>query len=259
MLPTLDKRGPLPLYHQLKAFIEERIGSGLWKPGDQLPSERQLCEQFQVSRITVRQAVTDLVSAGSLVRDQGRGTFVAPARVEQRLNQLTSFTQDIQARGKRPGAQVLQFETIPAPAPVARLLRLRAEEPVILLKRLRLTDGEPMAVETTHLPLALCPDLVHETLANASLYELLSRKFHVIPFRAEQQMSAAGCPPAEARLLRVPKGSPVLHIYRTTFTEAGVPFEQVESYYRGDKYVFNAELYAKASGRRIGAEGSSRS
>ena len=241
-MTRLNKKNRQPLYYQLKNIIEARIESGEWNPGTQLPSERELCDQFKISRITVRQAIAELVVAGRLGRVHGRGTFVASPHIEQRLTRLTGFSQDMQARGLRPGAHVLHFEIIPAPQTVARALQLSADEPVILLRRLRLANGETMAAETAYLPDRLFHALLTESLENCSLYKLLRDKFDIVPTRAEQQLKAIACPAAEAKLLRVRKGSPVLHIYRTTFNRDSQPFEHVESFYRGDKYVFYAEL-----------------
>jgi GntR family transcriptional regulator len=149
------------------------------------------------------------------------------------------------ARGKHPNAKVLQLERVPAPSYVARTLRIKLGEAVVLLKRLRLADDEPVAVETAHLPYSLCAGLLDEHLDGCSLYELLTKKYHIFPTHAEQQLEAVTCPAAEARLLSVRAGSPVLHIYRTTYGRDGNPFEVVESFYRGDKYVFYAELHAE--------------
>jgi GntR family transcriptional regulator len=113
---------------------------------------------------------------------------------------------------------------------------------VILLKRLRLADGEPVAVETDYLPDAMCHGLLKEKLNGRSLYDVLTKNFNITPTRAEQQLEAVACPPTEAKLLGVRSGSPVLHIHRTTFNRDGRPFEMVESIYRGDKYIFYAEL-----------------
>ncbi len=239
----LIKHSPLPLHQQLKAVIEDRIATGEWLPGTQVPSERELCDQFKISRITVRQAISKLVTEGRLTRTQGRGTFVASPRIQQQLTNLTGFTQDMQARGKRPGAKVLQLEVIPAPPTIIRTLQLRTSDQVILLKRLRLADGEPVAVETDYLPDALCHGLLKEKLNGRSLYDVLTKNYNIVPTRAEQQMEAVVCPPAEAKLLGIRRGSPVLHIHRTTFNRDGRPFEMVESFYRGDKYVFYAELH----------------
>lgn len=241
-IPQLSRKSRQPLYDQLKAILEAKIDSGAWKPDAQLPSERELCEQYQVSRITVRQAIKELEVEGRLERRHGRGTFVARPRVEQRLARLTGFTQDMLARSQQPGATVLQLDCLPAPLTVARILHLRANEPVVVLRRLRLASGEPMAVETAYLPDRLVHDLVTENMENRSLYKLLREKFDIIPSRAEQRMQAMACPAAEARLLGIRRNSPVLHIYRTTFDQKDRPFEYVESLYRGDKYVFHAEL-----------------
>jgi len=242
LIAVLDKDSPVPLYYQIQQIVEERIDGGQWPPGMQVPSERELCEQFQVSRITVRQALSALANQGRLTRQQGVGTFVASPRIKQRLNRLTGFTEELEARGQRPGAQVLQREVVPAPPVVARALALAPGEATVLLKRLRLADEEPLAIEIAHLPARLCPGLEEEDLENGSLYHLLGRKFDLIPARAEQQIEALACPAAEARLLGVRKGAPMLHMYRVTYSSEGKPIEHTESFYRGDRYIFHVEL-----------------
>lgn len=239
---VLDKDSPIPLYYQIRTIIEEQIDSGKWKPGMQVPSERELCEQFQVSRITVRQALSALVQQGQLRRQQGRGTFVASQRIEQRLHRLTGFTQDMRGRGQKPGARILQKEIVSAAYPVARALNLEIDSPVVLLKRLRLSDEEPVAVETAHLPDALCPGIVDDIVEDGSLYALLANNYEIIPTRAEQQVEAVVCPVAEAKVLGVEKGAPMLHMYRVTYSSDDVPFEYTESFYRSDRYVFHVEL-----------------
>ncbi|MCX7938213.1 MAG: GntR family transcriptional regulator [Thermoflexales bacterium] len=233
----------MPLYHQLKELLQQRIDAGEWRAGMRLPSERELCEQFGISRITVRQALAELEREGRLLRDQGRGTFVAQPRFEQHLTHLTSFTQDMLARGQKPGAVVLEHTVMMAPVDVAHDLHLDAEHRrVILLRRLRLANEQPVAVETAYLSEHMCPQLVAENLNHRSLYALLSERFGIVPTRAVQQMTATACPPTEARLLQIKPGNPVLHLRRVTYSQDGCPFEVVESFYRGDKYVFYAEL-----------------
>ncbi len=238
----LSKQNKIPLYYQLKGIISEQIDSGQWQPGAQVPSERELCEQFKISRITVRQALTELTVEGRLIREHGRGTFVAPPRIQQTLTRLTGFSKDMRGRGQRPGARVLKLAMVPAPPAVARTLRLSPDDPAVILRRLRLANDEPLAVETAYLPDWRCHALVSETLADQSLYQLLAERFNIVPRRAEQQFKAVACPAAEARLLGVRRSSPVMQIYRTTYDCDDAPFEWVESYYRGDKYVFHAEL-----------------
>jgi GntR family transcriptional regulator len=239
---VLDKRSHLPLHQQLKAIIEDRILSGEWLPGTQVPSERELCEHYQISRITVRQALSALVMEGHLVRTQGRGTFVASPRIEQQLTQLTGFTQDMQARGKRPSAQILEAGNISALPNVARALKIKVGENVIMLKRLRLADGEPVAIEIAYLLDSRCHGILKEKLATRSLYDILTKKYNLKPVRAMQQMEAIACPASEAKLLGTRRGAPVLHIHRTTYDRNGQAFELVESFYRGDRYTFYAEL-----------------
>lgn len=247
----LDKRNPTPLYHQLKAVILSRIDSGQWQSGMQLPSERELCDQFGISRITVRQALTELETEGRLARDHGRGTFVASPRIKQQLTRLTGFTQDMQARGQQPGSVVLQLAVTRTTAAIAHRLRLDANHrTVVLIQRLRTANGEPVAIETAYLNEKLCRGITNENLSNQSLYSLLTQKYDVAPTRAEQQLEAVACSAAEAKLLGIRKGSPVLHLHRTTFSQHDQPFETVESYYRGDKYVFYAELRIDAPARR---------
>jgi GntR family transcriptional regulator len=240
--PSLDKRSPVPLYFQLQTVIEERIDSGEWPPDTLLPSERELCDQFQISRITVRQALAELVREGRLVRSHGRGTFVAHSQLKRGLFPLIGFSEDIRRHGQRPGTRVLRFELMPAPPAVTRALQLGAGEKVVFLKRLRLANGSPMGLETAHLPGRLFPGILEETFEDRSLYELLREKYGVVPTRANQQWQAMECSDSDARLLGVRKGRPVLSIVRTTFDQTGRPFEQAECIFRGDKYVYYAEL-----------------
>jgi GntR family transcriptional regulator len=236
----------VPLYYQLKLHIESQIRSGIWQPGDQVPSESDLGEKFHVSRTTVRQALGELVNQGMLTRVQGKGTFVAHPRIRQRLTRLTGFTEDFHTRLMKPASQILREEKEPALSRVASALRIPEGTPVIVLERLRLANELPMAVEISHLREDFFPSFTAQEFPGGSLYTYLAEKFNVIPTTAHQDMEAIGCPQLQARLLGVPKNGPVLHIYRTTFDQAGRPFEQVESFYRGDRYVFQAELTHKS-------------
>jgi GntR family transcriptional regulator len=238
----LDRNSPIPLHSQLRATIDRKIESGEWTPEAQVPSERELCEQFQVSRITVRQALHQLVTDGRLIRIHGRGTYVATSPLKKQLLPLVGFSEDMTARGQRPGARVLRFEAATASLAVAQALRLAAGEGVLVLRRLRLANGRPMALETVYLPEQLMPGLLDESLEDRSLYQTLRQKYGIRPARAVQQWQAVPCPAADSKLLDVKKASPVLQIQRTTFDSDGRPFEYLESFFRGDRYVFQAEL-----------------
>jgi DNA-binding GntR family transcriptional regulator len=238
----LDRSSPLPLHSQLRATIDHRIESGEWPPESQVPSERELCGRFQVSRITVRQALHQLVADGRLIRILGRGTFVATSPLRKQLLPLVGFSEDVLARGQRPGARILRFEASVSSLVVAQALQLPVGSGVFVLRRLRSANGRPMALETVHLPEQLVPGLLDESLEDRSLYKLLRQRYGIRPARALQQWQAVPCPADDAALLGLRKGSPVLQIQRTTFDARGHAFEYLESFFRGDRYVFQAEL-----------------
>ena len=143
---------------------------------------------------------------------------------------------------------MLRFESAAASLAVAQALQLATGEGVIVLKRLRQANGRPMALETVHLPAKLFPGIIGESLEDRSLYALLGQKYGIEPGRALQQWQAVTCPPWDASLLDLRKGSPVLQISRTTYDQTGRPFEYLESFFRGDKYIFYAELRNESAG-----------
>ena len=243
----LDKNYPLPIYYQLKELIRQKIAQGVWKPGDLLPSERELSEQYGISRMTARQALNELLSDGLVRRVQGRGTFVAELKVIQHLTRLTGYTEDMAKRGLRSGARVLQLAEIEASDRVAEALAVELGVSIVFLERLRLAEGTPMAIETSHIHFDGVQELLEEDFENDSLYRILSEKYDVVPTRAEQQMEAALCSQRWQELLELQAGAPVLEMRRTTFDQHGRPVEYVESVYRGDRYAFYIELAASES------------
>ena len=247
----LNRSSPIPLYHQLGEEISRLIDTGVWPPKTQLPSERELCDRFGISRITVRQTLHQLVSEGRLVRAHGRGTFVAHAPLKKWLLPLVGFTEDIASRGQKPGAHVLAFESVIPPPAVAEELQMIEGERAVVLKRLRTADGIPMAVETVHAPEKLCPGILSENLEDHSFYGLLGRRYGIHPGRASQSWQAVACPRPDARLLGIRTGSPVLQIGRTTYERGGRPFEHLQSFFRGDRYVYVAELGDRSEERAI--------
>ena len=238
----LDNNSPIPLYYQLKSYIEVQITSHAWKPGDQIPSESELSDQFKVSRTTVRQAIGELVNQGKLTRTQGRGTFVTQYSLEKPIFRLTGFTQDMQLRGLQANSRVLKLETFSPPEYIAHYLNLKENEPVIMLKRLRKADNEIMAIDVCYLPFNRYVAILHEDLENSSLYEILVKKFSTTPTRSVRSLEAIPCPATEAGTLNVAIGAPVLYIVSTNYDQNDLPFEHAESYYRGDRFTFNVEI-----------------
>lgn len=209
--------------------------------GTPIPTERSLAVQFDVSRTTVRQALAELTIEGRLLRVQGKGTFAAEPKVAQRL-QLSSYTEDMRAQGRQPSSKLLAAVEEGADAELARLLGVRAGSKVLRLHRLRLADGEPMALETTHLSLGRFRGLRRYLSASGSLYTVLAERFGVQMGHAEETIETALATPAEAELLGGDLGLPMLLLSRHSFDTAGKPVEWVRSLYRGDRYKFVTTL-----------------
>lgn len=236
------KSGPLPRYYQLKEILRERIRAGQWLPGSLIPSERELCETYGISRMTARQAISELVNEGLLYREQGRGTFVGRPKIAQQLLRLTGFTEDMRAREQRPGAKVLKAEMWPADETTAERLRIKARQPVFRLRRLRLADAEPLALETSCVSFIGCERLMNDDFETNSLYRLLETVYDIPALEAEQELEADLASPEEAGFLAVAPGSAVLRTIRVMSTRRNQPVEFATSVYRGDKYRFYTRL-----------------
>jgi GntR family transcriptional regulator len=241
-MTSIYHNSPVPRYHQLKEILRERVLSGEWKPGDLIPSERELSEQYDISRMTTRQAITDLVNEGVFYRLQGKGTFVSRHRITQQLMRLTGFTEDISARGQKPTTRVLDAQMVPASETEAERLAIEPGELIYSLQRLRLADGEPLCIEHSRLHFRGCERLLDEDFGQNSLYHVLESKFGVMLLEAEQELDAGRAGEEEAALLEMPIGSPALFIRRTTYTDRNRPIEYARSVYRGDKYTFYTRL-----------------
>jgi GntR family transcriptional regulator len=236
---AIDPASPVPKYFQLREILLDLIDREL--PIDAgVPSERDLAGRYGLSRMTVRQAVDHLVSEGRLYRVPGKGTFVARPKIEMPLR-LTSFTEDMRSRGLQPGAHDLARRTVPAAGVVARHLGVDTGSPVHVVERLRTADGVPMALERSHLPAAVFPDLLDHPLAGRSLYALLEEEYGVVLDSGDQIIEAGLVDAADARLLGLPAGSPVLLLQRRSYA-AGTAVEYVASTYRADRYQLHAAL-----------------
>jgi GntR family transcriptional regulator len=228
-----------PKYWQLKRHLLELTRT--LPPGTFVPPERTLSAEFGTSRTTVRQAIQELVVEGRLARVQGKGTFVARPKVAQTL-QLTSYTEDMRAQGLAPASRLLDVGHIAADDTLAERLAIRPGNRVLRIERLRLADGEPMAIETTHLAAARFPRLRQNLLKHSSLYAALAEAYGVQLAGAEETIETALAAPREADLLGADVGLPLLLLSRHSFDVAGQPVEWVRSLYRGDRYKFVARL-----------------
>jgi GntR family transcriptional regulator len=212
-------------------------------PGDAIPSERQLTVDLGVSRLTVRAALDDLVREGYLIRRRGAGTFVNEPKVAKGLT-ISSFSDDMRERGMTPGSRTLELQLVPAGARLGRILHVSPSEPVVAVKRLRLADGEPMAVELLHVRESLVPGLGAADLETNSFYDLLASRYDVEIVGGTQTVEPTVTNEEESSALGVPLHSPALLFERVTRSAAGDVVEFTSSTYRGDRYRLVSELGA---------------
>jgi GntR family transcriptional regulator len=216
--------------------------------GDAIPSERQLCADLGVSRLTVRAALDDLVRDGMLIRRHGSGTFVSEPKIAQELT-MTSFTEDMRRRGMVPGSRTLDLHVSPAGAHLGRLLHVSPSEPVVLIKRVRLADHETMAIETLHVRESLVPGLTASELEQRSFYDILQERFGIEIVGGLQTIEPTVTNEEESEALGVPLHSPAFLFERTTRSATGEIVEYVRSIYRGDRYKLVTELNRSPSSR----------
>jgi GntR family transcriptional regulator len=232
----ISRREHTPIFIQIADELRQHIERGTFKVGDVLPSEREYAEQLQVSRMTVRAALDKLVNEGLLVRQHGRGTIVAAAKINRNALGFMSFTEDMQSRGMEASSQILTFRAQGSDAATAAQLGLPVGAKTIFLERVRLADGEALALERVHLPHDRFSDLLKMNLAQHSLYTLLELHFGCYPTVADETVEATSLSVGDARVLGVPRHSPALLACRITRDDHGTPIESVQTLYRADRY-----------------------
>lgn len=237
----LDKQSPVPIYYQLEEIIKNKIENRMLQPDEMIPSEREYAERFEVSRMTVRQAITNLVNNGYLYRLKGKGTFVQKQKIEQRLQGLTSFSEEMVMRGLTPSTKLLEYDIIFAGVELASKLAIQQNEEVYKLKRLRLADNIPMALETAHFSKKLFPNLT-EQIARGSIYDYAENECHLNIDYATQEIEATVADGYESEALQLSKDSPTLTIYRLCYLDSGTPLEYVKTVFRADRYKFIADV-----------------
>ncbi len=208
--------------------------------GSAIPSERQLSADLGVSRLTLRAALDDLAREGYLVRRRGSGTYVQQPKISQELT-MTSFSEDMRRRGMRPGSRMLSMKTEHAGPRLGRFLNVSPSEQIVVVKRLRLADGETMAIETLHIPESLVPGLTPKSLSG-SFYDLLRDTYGIEIASGTQSIEPTVTNDEESAALGVPLHSPAFLFERTSRDGAGRTVEFVRSIYRGDRYRIVSEL-----------------
>lgn len=238
----LDKDSAVPLHVQLGNLLRGQILGDQLAPHAQLPSERELCERYGVSRITVRQALGDLLREGLIYTSVGKGTYVAVPKLHEELQPLSSFTEDMRRRGMAASSRVLEVCVVPADDEKAARLRLPLRSAVVVLRRLRLTDGVPIAIQASWLPHHLCPNLLDHDLSTRSLFDVLRTEYGLRLVRGETGIEAALARPDELDLLQMEPPAAVLVSEQTTFLDNDQIIEFVHSVFRGDRYKLRTEM-----------------
>ncbi len=239
---SLDRSSPVPLYYQLSQQLEAAIEQGGLAPGSLLGNEIDLAARLGLSRPTVRQAIQSLVDKGLLVRRRGVGTQVLRSQVRRPL-ELSSLYDDLEAAGQHPATQVLRHETEPATARVAAALGVPEGSEVLLVERLRLAHGEPMAHLRNHLPAGLL-DAGPARLEETGLYRLI-RAAGITLHSARQTVGARAATAEEGARLAEPEGAPLLTMERTTYDDTGRAVEFGSHVYRASRYSFEFQLLVR--------------
>lgn len=232
----LDRNCNLPLHIQIHEYLRHSISSQQLKAGDAIPSERELAETFDVSRMTVRQALRSLRKEGLIYQERGVGTFVARRKLDVHTRNLGGFTEEMRRRGLEPRSKVLSLRREPPNKQVAENLGIEVSAEVFRLERLRLADGVPMAHEIAFLPAKLCPRLDNYDFEKFSLYEVLEKQFAIEIDHAEEVLEAEAAGASVAQLLAVKMNAPLLVVNRVVFTTLNQAVEAVRTIYRADRY-----------------------
>ncbi|MGE5559158.1 MAG: GntR family transcriptional regulator [Bacillota bacterium] len=238
----LDEKAPVALYQQLKGLLIEKIRNNEWPVNSRIPTERELCDIYRISRITVRQALGALEKEGYLYRKQGKGTFVTSPKIEQRLSGMYSFSDDIRKMGLIPRTRMVFFRIGKAGEEFAKLLNVKPWDDIYSIKRLRLANDEPFALETSYIPYDLCPGMTEEMVAEKGLYNTMQSKSNIVPMEAEEVLEAVLIGKDDAAYLNEKRNSPGLYLERFTFDRNRRIIEYCRSIVRGDRYKYRMVL-----------------
>jgi len=240
----INKNIPIPAYYQLIEIIREKIETDEFKIGQKIPSENKLSELYQISRMTVRQAIKELVGEGLLYREKGRGTFVCKPKINYGfIQKLTTLYDDMLEKGYTMRTKILKQEIKPASKAIAKKLNIEENEKIIYILRVRYIENEPIVSVINYIPYRLCPDLINEDLENKSLYQILAKKYGLVAYKERVSLEPIVASKYDSRLLNIKENAPVHLIKNIIYTKENIIMDYFESHFRGDKGKFVVELY----------------
>lgn len=233
----------MAIYQEVKQDILKQIHDGFYKSGDRIPSERDLCGLYKVSRMTLRQALSELEQEGILVREKGRGTFVTTPNLYQ--ENLRSFTQTLIERGMIPSTIVIEASKVLHLRSISQLLGLDKDEPYYKVKRIRLGDDIPIALETIYIPVKYAKDLKNHNLST-SMYKILEQHYGYELFRNACEIEASLAPRDILDLLDLKKTTALLKVSGITYAQGDLKLFYEESYYRSDLYKYHVDIMGRS-------------
>lgn len=241
----VDKDSPIPLYYQIEYVLEREIRNGNFEPDEKLPTEKELCEFFGVSRSVVRQAIKGLKDKRLVWRSPGKGTFVSASRYNfPILERFTGFFQAVESAGDLPRSQLLEKRTINVSGKIAQALHIPEKSPAFFIRRLRFVDDQPFLISRTYLPMSRIPDqLLGEDLENQSLYRILEEKYGYELSYSQRALEAVLASREQARLLNINRGDSLILTHSVTYYKSGAPFEYDVGFYRGDRAQFEIKIF----------------
>ncbi|HPF16558.1 MAG TPA: GntR family transcriptional regulator [Thermotogota bacterium] len=244
-MKKLDRSLPVPLYYQLYKELKKKILNSELKPGDGLSSEFEFCKQYKISRLTVRKALEELSREGLITRSRGRGTFVSQSKQEENLTQLQGFTDEVESQGQHTSSIVLENRLVEPPPEVVQCFAIADDTPVIFLKRLRLVDNSPMAIESAYFNTTLNPrllKLIQMDMENNSVYHFFKHDLGIVLEYADEIIEVHKPVEGDREMLKIKSDDCAVLRRRYTYISENRCIEYVISLYRGDKYKFKVRL-----------------
>jgi len=238
----INREGPIPLYSRLADIIRKKILDSEFAVGDPIPTEAELQNGYGVSRTTIRQAIELLIKQGFLVRERGNTPYVTQAKLTHPVGTISSFTEDMLAKGITPSTHLISLCYKNPPKIVANYLEIPDKEETVFLERVRFANNEPILISNSYIPKKLVPGLVEKGLSRESLYQTLEREYGIILFETDETIQAVAAEKEEANLLNVKRGFPLLLVHRIVRDKDGTVVEYNSSVFRGDRFKYHKNL-----------------
>lgn len=241
-MDLINRDSPIPLYFQLKNILLEKIQHDEWKSGEMIPSEQELQEHYGLSRTTVRQTLSDLVTEGYLIRQRGRGTFIARPKVDYDPSKSLELNDYMKQQGVNLGWRVISQEWIAPPASLQADLKTAFIERVYRIMRLRLADGDPIGYHAAYIPASVFPFIDEEALVSGGSLDYLLKHPQMHHVNIRRTLEATLANDLDANLLYSEKGDPILSLDRWVFGENEAPIEFLQARFRGDRFKYTITL-----------------